>query len=156
MSERCECQSCDWEGPISDADACRDIWSRLEAGDESPAGDCPVCGAFAMLAKTAPTAQPLPPLIDRLKALIAEGLDFSTMVRAFADHQFQTEPELALYFRSAGSLSFVREGQCEIDRQGSFGAGIVSKGDDDGAYVLAWVWVTDAEAGVDVDDGEEV
>jgi hypothetical protein len=29
----------------------RDFWSRVEPGNEIPAGDCPECGAFAYLVK---------------------------------------------------------------------------------------------------------
>lgn len=44
----------------------------------------------------------------------------------------------------ASSLTFVREGQCEIDEDA-----VVSRGDD-GAYVMAWLWVSDDDQG---DDG---
>lgn len=52
----CACANCDWRGDVSDADACRDFWSRVEPGDTVPAGDCPECGAFAFLEPGAPAA----------------------------------------------------------------------------------------------------
>ena len=51
MSERCACADCDWQGPVTEAGEVRDFWSRIEPGDEFPAGDCPRCGAFAFLIK---------------------------------------------------------------------------------------------------------
>lgn len=45
----CACANCDWSGDISEADECRDFWSRVEPGDTVPAGDCPECGAFCFV-----------------------------------------------------------------------------------------------------------
>jgi hypothetical protein len=55
-------------------------------------------------------------------------------------------------------MNCVREGECEIDGQGPDGAGFVSESTDGGAYVMAWVWVDDATAGIEPDaddDGKE-
>ena len=52
------------------------------------------------------------------------------------------DPILAKY-RVAAAAS-AREGCLEIDH-----AAVVSKGDDDGAYVMAWLWVSDEDADVD-------
>lgn len=93
-------------------------------------------------------------LPDRLRALIADGLTFSQMVKVYADHQAEKEPELAPYYQNAAELAYVRDGEVEIDTQGAGGAGIVSKGNDDGAYVLAWVWVPDDVAGIRADEEE--
>ncbi len=84
-----------------------------------------------------------------LRELIAAGLGFSTAVRAFADDQAAKEPGLAPYWQKADDESYVREGEVEIDSQGTDGAGFVSKGDDDGAYVLGWVWVANSTAGIE-------
>lgn len=53
------------------------------------------------------------------------------------------------YRDAAEGLNFVREGECEIDDWA-----VVSKGDDGGAYVMAWVWVTDEQAGIDPEEEE--
>ena len=58
---------------------------------------------------------------------------------AFADLDDAT---LAKY--RAAAITSSRDGELEIDH-----GAVVSKGDDDGAYVMAWLWVTDKEAGID-------
>lgn len=80
----------------------------------------------------------------QLRALIDAGLDFGTAVTAFAEHQTETTPELAAYQSAAEGLDIVREGECEVDS-----GAIVSKGEDAGAYVMAWLWVSDDDAGVE-------
>jgi hypothetical protein len=44
----------------------------------------------------------------------------------------------------AAAIAASRDGELEIDH-----GAVVSKGDDPGAYVMAWLWVTDEEAGID-------
>lgn len=88
-----------------------------------------------------PTAPTLP---DRLRALIAEGLEFSAALSIFTDHQKATKPHLSVYRDNADSMSYVREGEVEVDDNA-----IVSKGDGAGAYVLGWVWVEDEAAGIE-------
>jgi hypothetical protein len=82
---------------------------------------------------------------DELRLKILEGRltpDFGTCTKFFGDTQ---EAELEVYTVAAEGLAFVRDGECEIDA-----CGIVSKGDDIGAYVMAWVWVDDSD--LDEDD----
>lgn len=43
-----------------------------------------------------------------------------------------------------------KDGEIEIDADAE-----VSFGEDDGAYVMAWVWVTDEEAGIESPDEDE-
>jgi hypothetical protein len=43
----------------------------------------------------------------------------------------------------AAALGHVSEGELEVDVPA-----VVSRGDDPGAYVMAWIWITDEEAGV--------
>lgn len=45
----CQCQNCDWNGPIHEAEPVHDIWSRVVPGEIMPAGDCPDCGALVHL-----------------------------------------------------------------------------------------------------------
>lgn len=51
-------------------------------------------------------------------------------------------------YRDAAFMNHHRDGELEIDHE-SDGTCMVSKGDDPGAYVMAWVWVDNSEAGVD-------
>lgn len=44
-------------------------------------------------------------------------------------------------YRDAAEILHGRDGVCEIDADAA-----VSKGDDDGAYVAAWVWVPSSDA----------
>jgi len=51
------------------------------------------------------------------------------------------DPTLAKYRASA--MRQIREGELEIDA-----GAVVSKGDDAGAYVMAWLWISDELAGI--------
>lgn len=73
------------------------------------------------------------PLIDSLDH---GGLDFSEIVPLFAE-----SAEDSPYVRTAQELA--SEGKFEIDDPA-----VVSMGDDAGAYVMGWMWVSDAAAGV--------
>lgn len=49
----CQCNLCDWTGPESAVtQPVRDLHERVEAGDEMPVGECPKCGALALLMDT--------------------------------------------------------------------------------------------------------
>ena len=50
-------------------------------------------------------------------------------------------------FQRAADEHYGRDGELEIDD-----GAVVSRGDDAGAYVLAWRWVTDREAGLKADE----
>ena len=52
------------------------------------------------------------------------------------------EPTIAQY--RAAAFRQMRCGELEIDD-----SAVVSKGDDPGAYVMAWLWVSDEDAGID-------
>lgn len=56
-----ECGNCGWTGHGIDLDEMDDFEMRVEAGEPTPAGDCPECGAFAHVVK--PEPQPRPGLI---------------------------------------------------------------------------------------------
>ena len=47
---------------------------------------------------------------------------------------------------SAAKEIYEEEGRIEVDTGAKLPTGRVSRGDDPGAYVLAWVWVYDEEA----------
>lgn len=51
-----------------------------------------------------------------------------------------TNPKMAELFRKAAREEYAEEGTIEIDDNA-----VVSFGDDDGAYVAAWVWVHASE-----------
>lgn len=78
-----------------------------------------------------------------LRELIAAGLTYGNSINLFAEDQRAKEPELAPYIDGAREFHHC-DGETEIENPGV----IVSKGEDPGAYVLAWVWVTDAQAGI--------
>lgn len=71
-----------------------------------------------------------------LEKLIEGGLTFSQVVEAFAKRR---SPEEVAYAQAARK-NHHKEGDLEVDE-----SAIVSKGDDDGAYVMGWVWVPKAE-----------
>jgi hypothetical protein len=66
-----------------------------------------------------------------LTALIDRGLKFGTCVRAFAEKQ---SPEELKYSELARNRN--RDGELEVDE-----TSVVSLSDDNGAYVMAWLWV---------------
>lgn len=88
-------------------------------------------------------AQGAPSLIltpqETLAVLTDLGVDFSDCVRAFATKQDDAD---AAYIAAARE-NHAAEGALEFDD-----AVIVSKGDDPGAYVMGWTWVTNEEAGI--------
>lgn len=72
-------------------------------------------------------------LQDRLKALIDEGLEFSKCVEAFGVGEDND-------FAKAAKDMYGSEGSVEIDST------TVLSESDGGAYVMAWVWVENADA----------
>jgi hypothetical protein len=48
----CVCGNCDWVGPIADLNDITDVQERVQAGEVTPAGECPECGALAHLDET--------------------------------------------------------------------------------------------------------
>ncbi len=55
-------------------------------------------------------------------------------------HEIDKPERERWYIDAAESHRLVSDGQLEID-----GAALVSEGDDDGAYVMAWLWVEGGE-----------
>lgn len=88
-----------------------------------------------------------------LRAALDRKINFSNAVVHFSEQQAANEPELTVYADAAPEMSCVDDGVCEIDSQGP--VAIVSKGEDAGAYVLAWVWVGDEDAGIETPDEDE-
>jgi hypothetical protein len=60
------------------------------------------------------------------------------------------QPDAAQRYRDAANRRYGRDGELEIDD-----GAIVSVGDDPGAYVQAWVWVSNEEAGIKEDEEDE-
>jgi hypothetical protein len=76
--------------------------------------------------------------IDALcESLNHTGLSFSDVVQLIGDTS--TDP----YAVAAGQHDLLEEGTLEVDLPT-----IVSRGGDDGAYVMAWLWVSNEAAGV--------
>ena len=59
------------------------------------------------------------------------------------------EPVAAQYRAAAQNNTISQEGKLEVDD-----GAVVSMGDDKGAYVQAWLWVSDEDAGIESDDDE--
>lgn len=79
--------------------------------------------------------------IDRLcERLNCEGLTFAEVTQHFGRVQAEKEPHLTAYAEAMRT----RDGDLERDD-----LPIVSQSDDGGAYVMAWKWVDDADAGID-------
>ncbi len=61
----------------------------------------------------------------------------------FRDALAELENPLFEKYRAAAMAS-ARDGEIEVDA-----GAVVSHGSDGGAYVMAWLWISDDEAGVD-------
>lgn len=84
--------------------------------------------------------------VDALcERLNAGGLTFGEAVNHYGAVQDADEPDLAAYRAAVPT----REGELEVDPNA-----IVSVSDDGGAYVAAWVWVTDDQAGIETEEDE--
>ncbi len=74
-----------------------------------------------------------------LERRLGSGHDLCERVRsALSD---AVDPILNTYRHAARRLA--HSGELEIDP-----GAVVSKGDDPGAYVMAWLWISDADAGI--------
>jgi hypothetical protein len=77
--------------------------------------------------------------IDALcKSLNHNGLTFADTVPQFAESAADSP-----YVAAARAHHLLSEGMLEVDDPA-----VVSQGDDSGAYVMAWLWIDDAAAGV--------
>lgn len=96
--------------------------------------------------KAAPV-EPATALEEALSALIARGLTLSSAIKVFSAHHASDE---STAYIAAARRMWGREGEIEIDDHS-----ITSGSDDEGDYVLAWVWVNNADAGLADDDDED-
>ena len=69
---------------------------------------------------------------QKLLELIEDGLDFATTISVFTSRMTERQRKIA---EMANNLDIVREGVLEIDD------GYPSEADENGAYVMAWLWV---------------
>lgn len=79
------------------------------------------------------------PLYDALLALKAQGLSFTDCLYAFGESD--ENPYVA------AARDQARDGELEVDE-----TTVVSEGADAGAYVGAWLWVSDEDAGIGADN----
>lgn len=94
------------------------------------------------------TADMLRTFAKALKASVAERLDGLTLSECLTHFQEQaTDRDKAI--ASIAELDHAEEGEIEFD------GALVSEGDDNGAYVLAWVWADFHETALDKGDDEE-
>ncbi len=87
--------------------------------------------AQALLANSLPPV----PLADALAALKTNGLMFGDCISAFA--AAVDDPY------AAAARNEAKEGEVEVDD-----CTVVSISDDGGAYVMAWIWINNSEAGI--------
>lgn len=81
---------------------------------------------------------------DLCNAINHAGLSFGEIVNQLGDDD--SDP----YVAAAQQHRLLEEGTLEVD-----GWAVVSRGDDDGAYVVAWLWVSNKAAGIAGDEEEE-
>ena len=79
-----------------------------------------------------------PELRAAFDVVVAAGGSFGEMVNYFAEQDDQVA--LRHYIDEAQNHQLVSDGTLEVADPGC-----VSKGDDNGAYVMAWLWVEDDE-----------
>lgn len=79
------------------------------------------------------------PATEKLRAklgkLLDAGLTFGDVVSVVAERERAENPDYETYRRKAFD-QYHSDGEIEIDSNA-----VLSPGDDDGAYVSAWVWV---------------
>lgn len=91
--------------------------------------------------------------LAQLAHLLENGELTPTFEQSLSFHVATQPPEHATYAAAAREQRH-RDGDTEIDEYDP-GFAIVSKGDDDGAYVMAWVWI-DSPSGEDSSDPDDV
>lgn len=79
---------------------------------------------------------------DVAKILMENDITFSECVGFFGDGDDNP------YVAKAHDLQV--EGEIEVDS-----TAVISESDDGGAYVMAWLWVSNEEAGIESEDSEE-
>ncbi|WP_169833234.1 hypothetical protein [Sphingomonas panacis] len=93
------------------------------------------------------------PQLEALKRILAHAeigsaerrADTGLIRQRIAHYEGGAQRELT-YIAAARDLPFARAGECEIDDDA------VVSASDDGAYVMAWVWVTREEPAITGDD----
>lgn len=78
--------------------------------------------------------------------LIAQADDYKAVHDAIREKR--TEPVSASAYRAAAQAQ--ADDELEIDDDA-----VVSEGSDPGAWVHAWIWITNSKAGITDDDGDE-
>ena len=82
----------------------------------------------------------------------AQLLTVETKARAnMSELPFNTYTATEQAYIQAAARIYGKDGECEIDEC----AAVVSEGGDDGAYVSAWVWVYNDDAGLPSNTDEE-
>ena len=91
-----------------------------------------------------------PELIDKAIAALqqAGGMDHAEELRRRRDMSANND-EISQKYLQAARRNHASDGDLEFDSNA-----IVSTGDDPGAYVMGWKWITDEEAGVESEDDE--
>ena len=85
-------------------------------------------------------------MLRRLLAYVEGSTDRDTeisLIRAKLDLYEAPETKDQRFRDAAEGQSWVRDGECEIDDHA------VVSSSDEGAYVMAWVWASNADAGIE-------
>lgn len=126
-----------WIGP-SDS-TLRALWEALpEAGSGEPSPldgrsrrvSLTIAELASLLVELGPESEPSP-LYTKIQKILREELDYwhRTSVDAYR------------------AAVVVKDGEMEMDNDAE-----VARGDDDGAYVMVWKWVTAEQAGIEVEE----
>lgn len=92
----CRCGNCGTETPLEKLAPIADAHLRITPGEETPAGECPECGALAYLVKPEPAATVPPATVYIVTREACELTDWTTESEAFA-----SEPDARAYARKA-------------------------------------------------------
>ena len=83
MITNAQCQSCNWTGPADDCGPLKNAWERVHPGDVMPVGECPVCGASAMIVED--DDGPSVKIVTRTDPALATHIGSKTSARTLAN-----------------------------------------------------------------------
>ncbi len=88
-------------------------------------------------------------LIQKVIAALEQHPELLSTAKRFREQLKEEESGLPQQYREA-AFEHQRDGEIEVDE-----GAVVSLGADDGAYVQAWLWVSNREAGVENDEDDD-
>ncbi|MER9436728.1 hypothetical protein NKJ04_17695 [Mesorhizobium sp. M0618] len=97
-----------------------------------------------------------PQELELIKVTLKQGGNhpaFTNLIDKLVEWEKDSRSPLHKHFNEIAFENYEDEGNLEIDRQGDETA-MVSISEDDGAYVLAWQWVSNDEADICTECGD--